>query len=140
MHATSCFPLFFPHPMAGVAAPGQRSKIAEPLIHLDKLTEYVGDDPDTHKQVFDLCLNLVTTSIPELRRAIDVVDAPTVRRIAHHARGSLGMLGLPRLIDVGEDIEYRYDDLGAETWRLRCEELYGIFQHLRVELIDRLAA
>ena len=107
---------------------------------MDRVAEFIGDDPDTQRQVFDLCLDLVIASLPQLRRAIRQGDMVAAARLAHRARGSLGMLGLPTLKDLGEDIEYRFDELGEERWRQRCEELARLFVELQLELQERLAA
>lgn len=87
-----------------------------------------------------MCLDLVATNLPQLRQAIATSDVTVLQRIAHHARGSLGMLGLSTLQELGEEIEYHYDDLGVERWRQRCQELYELFEHLQQELQQRLAA
>ncbi len=112
----------------------------EPLMRMENVVEYIGDDPDTQRQVFHLCLDLIVTSLPRMRQAVDSGDINTLRRLAHHARGSLGMLGLPMLRELGEEIEYHYDDLGAQRWSQRCEDLYGLLTQLHQELQERLAA
>jgi HPt (histidine-containing phosphotransfer) domain-containing protein len=131
-------PSFFfaaPAPVAPAPAPFRGR-----LVQMDRVVEFIGDDPDTQRQVFDLCLDLIVTNLPQLRQAIERDDMAAIGRLAHRARGSLGMLGLPMLKELGEDIEYHHDDLGACRWHERCEELYQLFVTLQRELEERLAA
>ncbi len=113
---------------------------AEMLMQTENIVEFIGDDPDTQRQVFHLCLDLVASSLPRLRQAVDDGDLATVRSIAHTTRGSLGMLGLPTLQELGEQIEYHDGAAGAESWRQRCEELVHLLSRLQQELTARLAA
>ncbi len=138
MNALTYAPALFLHASAGVnPAPTPKSRN---LVQMDKVAEFIGDDPDTQRQVFDLCLDLIVTNLPQLRKAMEREDTAAVARLAHRARGSLGMLGLPMLKELGEAIEYGYDELGTVRWHARCEELYQLFVALRQELKERLAA
>jgi HPt (histidine-containing phosphotransfer) domain-containing protein len=100
------------------------------LVQFEKMAEHVGSDPETQQQVVNLCLQALAAKLPQLRHAISTDDLATIQRIAHYLRGSLGLLGLPALVKLGEDIEYHHEDLGAESWRQRCEQF--------VELLDRV--
>jgi HPt (histidine-containing phosphotransfer) domain-containing protein len=139
MNAATCTPSTFLQALAQ-SSPVPLTAYDGPLVRMENVVEYLGDDPEVQRQVFQMCLDLINTSLPRLRTAVDTGDLKTLQRLAHHARGSLGMLGLPMLRELGEEIEYRYDDLGAERWRARCEELYDLLQHLHQELQERLAA
>jgi HPt (histidine-containing phosphotransfer) domain-containing protein len=139
MNATTYAPSFFFQALAH-AAPVPHATEPEPLVRIENVVEFLGDDPETHRQVFNMCLDLIVTSLPRLRKAVDSGDIATLCRLAHHARGSLGMLGLPMLRELGEEIEYHYNDLGAERWNQRCEDLYDLLAQLHLELQERLAA
>lgn len=139
MNATNYAPSFFLQGLTHTATVPEASE-PDPLMQRDKIVEYIGDDPATQRQVFHLCLDLLVTSLPRLRQAVDTGDVATLRRLAHIARGSLGMLGLPTLCELGEDIEYHYNDLGAERWRQRCESLYELLARLQQELQVCVAA
>jgi len=139
MNATTYAPSFFLQGLTHTATVPSAPE-PDPLMQRDKIVEYIGDDPETQQVVFHLCLDLIAASLPRLRQAVDKGDVATLRRLAHHARGSLGMLGLPSLCELGEDIEYRFNDLGAERWRQRCEALYGLLSQLQQELQVCVAA
>jgi HPt (histidine-containing phosphotransfer) domain-containing protein len=112
----------------------------EPLVRMENIVEYIGEDPEVQRQVFHLCLDLVATNLPKFCQAMESGDIATLQCIAHQARGSLGMLGLPMLQELGLEVEYNHENLGTEPWRLRCEALYRLLQHLQQELEVRLAA
>jgi HPt (histidine-containing phosphotransfer) domain-containing protein len=139
MNAIPCAPTFFLQGLTSTATVPSAPE-PDPLMQRDKIVEYIGDDPDTQRQVFHLCLDLLGTSLPRLRQAVDTGDVATLRRLAHITRGSLGMLGLPTLCELGEDVEYRYNDLGVERWRQRCEALYQLLARLQQELQVCVAA
>jgi len=80
------------------------------------------------------------TNLPQLHEAMKRDDVATLRRIAHHARGSLGLLGVPNLKELSEAIEDRYNELDVKHWRQCCQRLYEILEHLRRELEVRLVA
>jgi HPt (histidine-containing phosphotransfer) domain-containing protein len=136
--------LTYPMPMilptTGASKPRRVGAARQPLVIMENVVEYIGDDPDIQRQVFDLCLDLLRESLPRLDQAIAKGDVATVRQLAHKARGSLGMLGMPALRELSEDIEYRYDSLGLARWQQRCHELKDMFEDLQLELQDRLAA
>jgi HPt (histidine-containing phosphotransfer) domain-containing protein len=139
MNATAYAPpFFFQAPARPVPVPIPDGP--EPLVRMENVAEFVGDDPETQQQVFNLCYDLLVTSLPRMRQAVDTGDTVTLGRLAHHFRGSLGMLGLPMLKELGEDVEYHHDDLGAERWRQRCEELYNFLTRLHAELREHVAA
>ena len=112
----------------------------EPLVQLENVVEFIGDDPDTHRQVFALSRDLIEATLPELREAMTKGDHPAVCRIAHRARGSLGMLGVPHLQQMTMEIEYNRDELGLAHWRQRCQQLCEMLENLRKELSGYLAA
>jgi HPt (histidine-containing phosphotransfer) domain-containing protein len=112
----------------------------ETLIRTEALTEYIGDDPVFHRQVFDLCLDALGQTLPTLRRVMEGGDRVAVQKITHSMRGSLGMLGVPRLQQIGEAIEHHYDDLGAERWRQCCAQFQALLEQAQRELRVRLAA
>jgi len=112
----------------------------EPLIQLDKMAELVGDDTEMQQKILGLCLEALSAKMPQFDRALSKGDRDSVKRIAHYLRGSLGMLGLPQLIKIGEDIECRYDVLGEQAWLQRCEEFRALLQRLDRELRQLNAA
>lgn len=122
------------------AGPPAVPELNEPLVRMENIVEYIGDNPEVQRQIFHLCLDLVATNLPKFCQAMESGDIATLRQIAHTARGSLGMLGLPMLQELGQEVEYDYENLGVEPWRLRCEELYKLLQNLQQELEVRLAA
>jgi len=126
-----------------MASPASRTTSTvrqEPLLRIENVVEYVGDDPDTHRQVFELCLDLIVKTLPQLCQAMENKNVQAMQHIAHYTRGSLGMLGLPKLQNLGEEIEYHHDDLSSACWEQRCEELHLLLDQLRQELNDQLAA
>jgi len=127
-----------PLPVPTLAPPPGR--LDEPLIQLENVIEYIGRDPEDQQLMFNLCLNVVTEKLPVLRRAIAAGDHPTIQRLAHALRGSLGMLGLPQLLHITEEIEYEHDGLGAKIWHERCQQLCQLLDRIHNELRQRHAA
>jgi len=111
-----------------------------PLIRMENIVEYVGDDEELQHRVLEMCQDLLVKCLPQFRKAMQFGDVATVCRITHYVRGSLGMLGLPAMMELSEEIEYHLDDLGADCWRQRCQGFYGLLRHLQAELQVRLAA
>ncbi len=110
------------------------------LVQMDQVVEFIGDDPETQLQVFALSLDLINSGLPQMRQAMANGDHAVIQRIAHRARGSLGMLGVPNLQELSNEIEYNCVELGEMGWRKRCERLCEMFTALRRELEERLAA
>jgi DNA-binding response OmpR family regulator len=122
------------------APPPPPTRDEEPLIQLENVVEYIGNDPEDQQLMFNLCLNVVTEKLPLLRRAMDTGDRLAIQRLAHALRGSLGMLGLPVLLQITEEIEYDHDELGAKVWNERCQQLCQLLDRIHDELRQRHAA
>jgi two-component system, sensor histidine kinase and response regulator len=112
----------------------------EPLIRLENMADYVGQDLDLQQKVLDLCVEALTAKMPLLRRAMSKDDRNSIKRIVHYLRGSLGLLGLPTLVKMGEDIECHGETLGVDDWRQRCEQFYALLRRLNQELRQLHAA
>jgi len=111
-----------------------------PLIRFEQMAEHVGPDPATQQQVVKLCLEALAVKIPELRKALAQPDHDAIQGIAHYLRGSLGMLGLPAFLELGEAIEYDLHRLGAEIWRQRCDQFLNMLERINLELRGLRAA
>ena len=125
---------------APAAAPLTVGEEASPLVQFKKMAEHVGADPETQQQVVNLCLQALAAKLPQLRLAIERDDLAAIQRISHYLRGSLGMLGLPALVKLGEEIEYHHDDLGVELWRQRCAQFIHMLDRVNQELQHLRAA
>jgi HPt (histidine-containing phosphotransfer) domain-containing protein len=129
-----------PPPPAPVEVPEPALDENQRLVYFEKMAEHVGDDPETQQQVVTLCLQALETKLPLLRRAIKQGDLAAIQPIAHYLRGSIGMLGLPALVKLGEEVEYQHDDLGKELWRQRCEKFVEMLDRVHRELQQLRAA
>ncbi len=129
-------------PAAATSAEALVSVVEEtsPLVQFNKMAEHIGSDPETQQQVVNLCLQALATKLPQLRRAMGTDDLATIQRISHYLRGSLGLLGLPALVKLGEEIEYHHDDLGVDLWRQRCEQFVQLLDRVNEELQQLRAA
>ncbi len=128
-------------PAAGPdAAPALAGVKVPPLVRFESMVRHVGPDPDTQQQVLKLCLEALAVKLPQMRQAMDRNDQDAIQRIAHYLRGSLGVLGLPNFIELGEDIEYGYQRLGHDTWRQRCDQFLNMLERIHVELQELRAA
>jgi CheY-like chemotaxis protein len=112
----------------------------EPLIQLETMAKLAGHDAGLQQKILKLCADVLSAKLPQLNRAMNKGDRATIERIVHYLRGSLGMLGLPSLIKIGEDIESHYEDLGAQAWRQRCEEFRVLLCRIDHELRQLKAA
>ncbi|HTB64206.1 MAG TPA: response regulator, partial [Opitutales bacterium] len=110
------------------------------LIHYENLAQHVGTDPETQQHVVKLCLEAVTAKLPLFRVAMSAGDITAIKRISHYLRGSLGLLGLPALVSLGEEIEYHHDELGTAVWKERCEEFAAMLERIQGELLQVRAA
>jgi len=117
-----------------------RSKHSEPLICWERMAEYVGDDHETQLQVVRLCLHALEARLPRLRTAISRANHKAVGKIAHDLRGSLGMLGLPELVSLSEQIEYEYSSLGERRWLRCCQKFYELLKRVDADLQQLHAA
>jgi CheY-like chemotaxis protein len=110
------------------------------LIQFEKMAEHVGADPETQRHVVQLCLQAIAAKLPQFRVAMSADDETTLKRIAHYLRGSLGLLGLPELVKLGEDIEYRQEELGLAAWKECCGQFAGMLERIHGELQQVRAA
>jgi HPt (histidine-containing phosphotransfer) domain-containing protein len=115
-------------------------KDSESLISWENMAEYVGDDRETQLQVVRLCLNALATRLPLIQSAINGADRVLMGKIAHDLRGSLGMLGLPELVSLSEQIEYEHDSLGERRWLNCCREFHELLKRVNVNLRQLQAA
>jgi len=113
---------------------------AEPLVCVKNMSELVGSDPEMQQKVLQLCLEALASSLPKFNRAMANGDRATIKRIAHYLRGSLGMLGLPALVKIGEEIECHDDTMGDQAWQQRCEQFRALLYRLDEELRQLQAA
>jgi CheY-like chemotaxis protein len=126
--------------MGAPAASISAANDADSLIREEKMAKYVGDDPDAQQYVLDLCWKVLIEKLPKFYKALESGDLEAIQRLAHYMRGSLGMLGLPLLIQLGEEIEYQHDTLGEARWRQCCDQFCKLLERLHQELQQRRAA
>jgi CheY-like chemotaxis protein len=112
----------------------------EPLIRLETMAKLVGPDVGLQQKILNLCTEVLSIKLPQLNRAINKGDRATIQRLVHYLRGSLGMLGLPALVKIGEDIECHYEALGVDVWQQRCEEFCALLGRIDQELRQLHAA
>ena len=118
----------------------ETTEFVSPLIRLEKVAVLVGHDRELQQKVLNLCAEALAAKVPQMNRAMNKGDRATVQSIVHYLRGSLGMLGLPSLVQIGEDIECRYEVLGKEAWQQRCEEFRKLLRRIEEELRQLQAA
>jgi two-component system sensor histidine kinase/response regulator len=126
--------------VAAPAVTASANDVAESLIHEDKMAKYVGDDPAAQQHVLDLCRKVLVEKLPKLYEALEADDLEAIQRLAHFMRGSLGLLGLPALIQLTEEIEYQHETLGETRWRQCCDQFCKLLERLNQELQQRQAA
>jgi PAS domain S-box-containing protein len=91
---------------------------------LPVLREFYGDDLEYAKEMFDLSLSESEKSLPALERAVDRMDRPTIKAIAHRIKPSVRMVGFTRLSDHLQNLERASEaDDGAKV-----TEAYGHFR------------
>jgi len=115
-------------------------KKREPLIQRDGIVRQFGHDPALQQQVVRICREALSQRMPMLLKAINSDDRQMVKNISHALRGTLGMLGLPTLVRISEQLEYQHDTLSEARWVLLSEQFYRILLQLNHELRDLTAA
>jgi len=115
-------------------------KKRDPLIRREGMVRHAGQDPALQRQIVRICQEALTERMPILHKAINSDDRVLVKNIAHVLRGTLGMLGLPTLIRISEQLEYEYATLSEARWVMLSEQFYQILLQLNHELRDLTAA
>ena len=83
------------------------------------------------------CLGAMESKVPQLRAALTRSDETTIRGLAHELRNTLGLLGLPRLFQLSQDIEYRRADLGSDAWQNQCDHFCDLLERIHRSLQEQ---
>ena len=80
------------------------------------------------------CLGAMESKVPQLRAALTRSDETTIRGLAHELRNTLGLLGLPRLFQLSQDIEYRRADIDPSAWDGQCLRFCDLLERIHFSL------
>ena len=80
------------------------------------------------------CLGAMRAKVPLLREAMTRSDEATVRGLARDLRNTLGLLGLPRLFQLSQDIEYRRADIDPAVWDGQCLRFCDLLERIHLSL------
>ncbi len=95
--------------------------------------------PSAHqRQLFQLCLSEMTGKVPRLREALTQCDTSVVRELARDLRNTVGLLGLPQLFQLSQDIEYGHDETDLSLWRCDCDRFCDLLERVLYSLRERL--
>ncbi|HVU39053.1 MAG TPA: hypothetical protein VHC95_12020 [Opitutales bacterium] len=77
--------------------------------------------------------------IPRLRQAMSTRDVETVCGLARDLRNTVSVLGLPRLFQMSQDIEYRRQELARPEWDRHCDRFCDLLERVQYNLQRRLS-
>jgi hypothetical protein len=89
--------------------------------------------------VIQLCLGAMSVRVPQLRAALHRSDESAVRGLAGELRNTLGLLGLPRLFQLSQEIEYRRAGSDPETWNGQCHHFCSLLENIHWSLQQQMA-
>ena len=88
--------------------------------------------------VFEYCLGAMRAKVPQLREAMTRRDEAAVRGLARDLRNTVGLLGLPRLFQMSQDIEYRREDIDPSAWDRHCHRFCDLLERIHYSLQSQL--
>ncbi len=91
------------------------------------------------RRLLEHCLEELNQQVPRLRAAMAVKDFGLVRGIAGHLRPTVGLLGLPKLFELSQELEYRLDDNECPDWLEHCSRFCELMEKVHFSLREQLA-
>jgi len=82
----------------------------------------------------------MSARVPQLREAVHRRDEPVVRGLARELRHTVGLLGLPRLFRLSQDIEYQMPGPDPEIWHSHCHRFCDLLENIQWSLQQKLLA
>ncbi len=90
------------------------------------------------RNLYLLCLGEMSGKVPRLREALSKRDTPRVRELARDLRNTVGLLGLPKLFQLSQDIEYGRGEEDAELWRRDCDRFCDLLERVLYSLRQQM--
>jgi hypothetical protein len=90
--------------------------------------------PTNNRYVFQLCLGAMSAKVPQLREAVNRSDEHQVRGLARELRNTVELLGLPKLFQLSQEIEYRRAELDDEAWDGHCHRFCDLLERIHFSL------
>jgi hypothetical protein len=94
--------------------------------------------PFKNRFVFELCLGAMSAKVPQFREAMHRRDESAVRGLARELRNTVELLGLPRLFQLSQEIEYRPHGPDPEIWHGQCHRFCNLLENIQWSLKKRL--
>jgi hypothetical protein len=94
--------------------------------------------PAKDKFVFELCFGAMSIKVPQFREAMNRRDESTVRSLARELRNTVELLGLPRLFQLSQDIEYQPIGADAQVWHGQCTRFCDLLENIHWSLKQKL--
>lgn len=91
-----------------------------------------------HPFEFEHCLGQISGRIPLLRSAIDRRDDHALRGLVRELHPTLGMLNMPKLFQLGQEIEYRQAAFDPEAWQKECVRFCEQLERVHFSLREKL--
>jgi len=104
------------------------SSLNEPVINLDFLRNFTGNDPVKIKKYVGMFLDRAPEQLREMKTHLGTQDWEEVKIIAHSLKPQMGYMGIKSL---EQDLRTIEDYAGNKT---RLEQLPALIQHLEVVL------
>lgn len=95
--------------------------------------------PLTDNLVFEHCLSEISLRLPGLHAAIVQRDEESMRQLVRELRNTLGLLALPKLFQLSQDIECRRISIDPEGWDLDCQHFSIQLERIHYSLQQRLS-
>lgn len=97
------------------------------LVDLDYLLEMTDSNHETISKIMEIFLEEVPVNLLSLEKAIIAVDYPSIKKIVHHLKSSVAVLGIKPLKSMLQEIELL---AGSAFNAKRIGELYPSLQEL----------
>ncbi|HTB62250.1 MAG TPA: hypothetical protein VK737_01570 [Opitutales bacterium] len=81
----------------------------------------------------------MSEKVPQLREAVNRSDEHQVRSLVRELRHTVELLGLPKLFQLSQDIEYRREDLDASIWEGQCRRFCDLLERIHFSLEQQRA-
>lgn len=94
--------------------------------------------PAKDRFVFELCLGAMSAKVPQFREAMHRQDEPAVRDLARELRNTVELLGLPKLFQLSQEIEYRPNGQDALVWQSQCHRFCNLLENIHWSLQQKL--
>jgi hypothetical protein len=102
------------------------------------LTAAMMPPPLTDNLVFEHCFTEISNRMPRLRTAVTQRDEITMRDLMRELRSTLGLLALPKLFELSQEIECRRVDFEPEVWQRDCHQFCDQLERIHYSLQQRL--